>query len=249
MFIVIDRERLCVIYKHENQAAIVNLANIECPESAIVAISATDPDSYGIFTDFELKTLFYNICGQMHTGYNRPFLLKSVLMLIGLLPETECTLEDVNRQYDAVAKWDQCDFEYEQGSIAPFPRPEGYMPPALTSVAGYTPTHKLYYVPDPRQRVFKPVAGVNPLVPLPSTPAYKRDPDALRSTEIPVAPKEGSKTRRVWEIADKCLTDHTTMDKILRNLVATACENEGINSSTMSVQFSKWKQAKLNGSK
>jgi hypothetical protein len=49
----------------------------------------------------------------------------------------------------------------------------------------------------------------------------------------------------VWQIADECYAEHPILDKVLRKMVADACEAEGINSSTMSVQHSKWKQTKL----
>lgn len=54
-------------------------------------------------------------------------------------------------------------------------------------------------------------------------------------------PKPGSTTARVWDIADALLKDNEGADKKeLRALVLAACEKEGINKSTASVQFGKW---------
>jgi hypothetical protein len=87
------------------------------------------------------------------------------------------------------------------------------------------------------------VAGTNPLLPPPSESAHRTS--GPKTNETPTQPKSGSKTGRVWEIAEQCYLKHSIFDKVLRKMVADACEAEGINSSTMSVQFSKYKQSKL----
>jgi hypothetical protein len=61
------------------------------------------------------------------------------------------------------------------------------------------------------------------------------------------APKFGSKTGRVWEIAEAIYAQHALPIadfKALRRQIVEACEAEGINGSTASVQFSKWKNTK-----
>src|SRR4051812_46268122 len=98
MFIVIDREHLVVLYKHDNQAALVSLANIEVPEAAIVAMGATDPDSYARFTDFELKVLFENISGEKYSGYDRTLLKKAVIGKVEQLPVTQLRSLEVEAQ-------------------------------------------------------------------------------------------------------------------------------------------------------
>lgn len=245
MFIVIDRARLCVLYKHPNQTALVSLANLEIPEAAIVVMSATDPDSFERFTDFELKVLFENICGEKHTGYNRPFLIKSVVMLVRLLDESVINPMEVEQQLASVGETDE-QFKYQPGSNTPSAQLELYAPKALVSVAGYTPAHKLYYVPDERQRVFKRAAGgINPHLAA-GFAAQDKEPSAprVRSSEPSAQPVSGSKTGRVWAIAEECFLKYPTIDKVLRKMVADACEAEGLNSSTMSVQYGRWKSTK-----
>lgn len=53
-------------------------------------------------------------------------------------------------------------------------------------------------------------------------------------------PGEGTKTGRVWEIADQLLKETGEMD---RTTVVTACIDEGINMNTASTQYSHWKKA------
>jgi hypothetical protein len=244
MWIVIDLERLVVLYKHPNQAALVSLANIEVPSAPIVVMSATDPDSYERFTDFELKVLFENICGQKHTGYNRPFLIKSVVMLVGLLKETQLDPQEVELQLAmSCTPYSDTQWKYVFGANEPTHLADLYVPNALVSVAGYVPVHKRYFVPNAAHTPVKAVAGTNVLLPPPSESAPRTS--RPNSNEVPTQPKSGSKTGKVWELAQQCYDKHPVFDKVLRKMVADACEAEGINSSTMSVQFSKYKQSKL----
>jgi hypothetical protein len=237
-------ERLCVLYKHADQAALMNLANIEVPESAIVVMSATDPDSYQRFTDYELKVLFNNICGLRHDGFNRNVLIQSVVRLVGMLEETKLRASEVEAQLLSIKEPEQGAYRYQYGSTVPAIQPDLFSPAALVSVPGHKPADKKYFVRSPKHDVHKLVekVGVNPLLPEPHMPT-PRDPSAPR--EVASIPAEGSKTRRVWDISERCYAQHPHYDKQLRALVAAACESEGINSSTMSVQFSKWKHSKL----
>lgn len=56
------------------------------------------------------------------------------------------------------------------------------------------------------------------------------------------APREGSITRRVWDLADEALGRLGGTDmKAVRAAVTQAAQGEEINPSTVSVQYSKWK--------
>jgi hypothetical protein len=68
----------------------------------------------------------------------------------------------------------------------------------------------------------------------------KKEPRGIRvSSEEVQRPKSGSTTGRVWEICDK-LFERVQDKKELRAAVLAAASAEGINSSTISVQFGKW---------
>ncbi len=53
-------------------------------------------------------------------------------------------------------------------------------------------------------------------------------------------PGTGTKTGRVWEIADRILKETGTAN---REAVAKACMQEGININTASTQYSYWRKA------
>lgn len=55
-------------------------------------------------------------------------------------------------------------------------------------------------------------------------------------------PKEGSTTGKVWNIADEMVRGGAVISKELRAEVIKACEDIGINSSTASTQYGKWKK-------
>lgn len=77
-----------------------------------------------------------------------------------------------------------------------------------------------------------------PYVPFAKKERVPRVSDGQSS--VPGRPRAGSSTGRVWDIADSFKDKYGT-DKELRKAVIDACVAEGINSSTASVQFGKWK--------
>lgn len=54
-------------------------------------------------------------------------------------------------------------------------------------------------------------------------------------------PKEGTTTRRVWDICDEMKKDFNEIPK--KYEVVDSCVKEGINPSTASTQYSKWRNA------
>lgn len=71
----------------------------------------------------------------------------------------------------------------------------------------------------------------------------KRPPKA--DGVAPDQPRTGSTTGRVWEIADSLWPAGSTMPD--RKAVIAACEAKGINPSTASTQYGKWKASRLSG--
>lgn len=64
-------------------------------------------------------------------------------------------------------------------------------------------------------------------------------------TGIPTRPKEGTMTVRAWEAADWYYGQQEPKDidaKELREMVVTACVENGVNKSTAGTQFGKWKR-------
>lgn len=77
-------------------------------------------------------------------------------------------------------------------------------------------------------------------------PESKADKAANKKvSSIPVRPKAGSLTVRAWEAADYYFTQVIPNDvdsKEFRDQVIKACTENGVNPSTASTQFAKWKK-------
>lgn len=80
---------------------------------------------------------------------------------------------------------------------------------------------------------------------VPAAPAKPRQQPAGAPRAAPGPggrPAAGSTTGRVWALADQCKAAHGDgpLDRDFRRKVIAACEADNINSSTASVQYSKW---------
>ncbi|MBL4904252.1 MAG: hypothetical protein JKY62_16640 [Desulfocapsa sp.] len=76
----------------------------------------------------------------------------------------------------------------------------------------------------------------------------KPEAKAKQVGNIPTRPKAGTMTARVWEAADWYYDQQDDKDltsKELRDEVVQACVLGGVNSSTATTQFGKWKKALL----
>jgi len=77
--------------------------------------------------------------------------------------------------------------------------------------------------------------------PAPTTPKEPRSP---REPSGPATRPRGGTTARVWEICDTHEAARNGGDiKAMRASIIAACEAEGINKSTASVQYGKWKSS------
>ena len=77
----------------------------------------------------------------------------------------------------------------------------------------------------------------------PYVPFQKKEREPREASGTPNRPRPGSSTGMVWDIADKLESQYST-DKELRKAVIEECTQQGINSSTASVQFGKWRAAR-----
>ncbi len=236
MPILIDREQMCVRYRHANQGIIWNLMAVEFTHTSVVAMDENMVEAYNRFTDYELKMLYTNLCGQKYTGYARDILITTVKGLIQSLVQSEATGLELAVQAMSITDPDKDEyFMYQKGSIRPKRCEEPYIPPALTSVAGFVPA------PAPPKPASAAPAHHTQAA---STYTAPRNPSTVM---LPAeAPKAGSLTGEVWVIAEQvyqkngCPSDF----KSIRKIIVDRCVQRGINPSTASVQFSKWRSTK-----
>lgn len=75
----------------------------------------------------------------------------------------------------------------------------------------------------------------------PDRPEPPKTPRRPSGTVKPLKrPKEGSATGKVWDIADSLVTEGS--EAPTRQQVVEACEEQGLNKSTASTQYGKWKK-------
>jgi hypothetical protein len=210
--------------------------HIEMSHVAASVVELHHPMVFDTFTDLELRLLYQNLCGQKFTGYSRDILLSNVFKLCTELPNSNLNGLELTVQSGKIGEEDDGFYRYQFGSIYPAALEEPFNGQPLTAAPGYAPLH------TPLQAVKTAPA---PAPQAASTPANAPRPrSAAPATGEP--PKTGSKTGRVWEIADKVWTDNGSPSNIkpLRGAIVSACEAEGINGSTASVQYSKWLKTK-----
>jgi hypothetical protein len=135
MTVLIDRERMCVLYKHTQNAVLHNLAHIEVAHSATVI---TDGE-FGLFTDLELKLLFQNTSGLKYTGFGRHILLETVKALIESIPDSDVKPFEVYMQANCIKEGDDEFYRYTPGSQVPMQIDELFTREPLVCSANYTP--------------------------------------------------------------------------------------------------------------
>jgi hypothetical protein len=246
MHLLIDRERLCLLYKHSNLGAITNLAHIEAAHSATVVAHYDKHDyGFGSLTDWELRVLHKHISGNDYYGYSRDHLERTLVALCETIPESDIVVHEVLIQAACIPEGDDRYYRYAKGSTFPSPQEELFTPNSLKSAQGFSPN-----LPINPPQITQPAPATQAAAWLATPRKPQEGSVAPRSSEprpeSNEPPKTGSKTGRVWEIADAVLAKYSAPYewKKIRVDIAAACEAEGINSSTMSVQFSKWRKTK-----
>lgn len=238
MYILIDREKMFALYKHPNQGTLSNLAHIEVAHSATIILPQDLAEGFDQFTQLELQLLFYNLCGQRYTGYNKSTLIASVITQCKMLTESKLNGFEIGIQANSIDMDNQGFYRYAPGCSVPNLQQELFVPAALVTVAGYVPTYnpkgKPYVAPVRATQAAAPLAGTG-----------QPTPTSAPSSAPTSAPKAGSKTGRVWEIAEVEYLKDSSDFKVLRKRIIDACEVEGINASTASVQYGYWKKTKL----
>ena len=239
MYVLLDKEQMVVRYKHPVLRVISDLMHIELAHCSGAAIFIDDQRHLGMFSDLELRILGKNLCGQALPTINRNALVENISTLLKMLPVSNVDPLLVNIQAGTIQSDDSASYRFVPGANLPQRLEEPYLQTALQAPAGFVPvvtsTAPISAAPTPVATL-----AINPAAPKPQT---TKPASAAVSMD---APKAGSKTGLVWQIADTIYNDQPKpVDfKIARRLIITACEAEGINGSTASVQFSKWVKTK-----
>ena len=239
MYVLLDKEQMVVRYKHPVLRVISDLMHIELAHCSGAAIFIDDHRHLGMFSDLELRILGKNLCGQALPTINRNALVENISTLLKMLPVSNVDPLLVNIQAGLIQSEDSASYQYVPGANQPQKLDGPYLQNALLAPAGFVPvvtsTLPISAPPTPAAALTANNTAPKPQTPKPASVAVSMD-----------APKTGSKTGLVWQIADNIYNEQTKpVDfKIARRLIITACEAQGINGSTASVQFSKWVKTK-----
>lgn len=233
MHLLINREDMNVLYKHSNITVLTNLLHIECDFAACVI-----EDNWHLFTDLELKKLYENLCGQKYVGYYRDALVNCVKHLCNSLDADILNGFEVSVQASKIDIKNIKKYKYQPGSKQALEVNELFVKQPRTAHANALSTL-------PINHTVQPVTSALPqaLQALPALPAL---PMRISAPVNKDAPKAGSKTGRVWQLCDIWYEQAAkpVEFKTLRKQIMACGELEGINSSTMSVQFGAWKKNK-----
>lgn len=250
MFALVDMEKMCVCYKHPVQKSLTDLMHIEFPHCTATVIDANDP-AFQNFSDLELKLLYKNTCGQPYEMYGREGLIKNLTELFKLVPESALDVGRISSQSSLIEREDFKLYKYNPDGNVPKIQDNPLALKPLTASASFAPIHYPSTAPqtppasEPQAQSTFPnhAQAIGRAERKPIVPSAPKIP---KESGDSAAPKAGSKTGRVWEIAEQIWIDagKPSETKALRGQIVSACEAEGINGSTASVQYSKWRASK-----
>lgn len=232
MYISIDMQRMMVLHKHPSMNVVLNLVHLEYP-STEVHVSDIDL-ALKHKSELEMKMLYKNI----YQKDNIPPDFKEHVMhyVLNVMKTTDVDVGELQRLAQLVGPHDKKKYMYVKGQYSSF---------ANQAVFDDTPKN-MKFVESLRTGIKMPVFDSTPkavraLATKSDTP---KEPKAPRAPADPSGrPKAGSATGKVWEIADEVAATITD-EKALRKSVIEKCTQAGINSSTASVQFGKWRASR-----
>lgn len=162
MYILIDKKKMCVLYKNDNWKTLSNLSHIEVAHNATAIVGINESD-FSFFTDLELKLLYANLCGQKYTGYARKPLIQNIVTLCNLLELTNLNGWEISLQAACIQMDDDNYYKYVPKSNQPLLLDDEYTPKSLTAALNSGPIVTLSFgtkaAPTP---VKSPVNTMNP---------------------------------------------------------------------------------------
>lgn len=232
MYISMNMQTLQILHKHPSMNCVLNLVHLEFPNQSC-RVCDVDLAIKGR-SELELKLMFKSMTGKDSIP---PDYKEQVLELVCAIPVTDVDVAEVARLAAVVGPHDKKKYTYVKGQFSSF-----FNQPVFDD----TPKN-IEFVKNERTGLMMPVyndetkvkrAALNNVVKAAREPKEPRAPK--EPGEASSRPKSGSATGKVWDIADEVALTLTD-EKALRKSVIDKCVQEGINKSTASVQFGKWK--------
>ena len=232
MYISMNMQTLQILHKHPSMNCILNLVHLESPNESC---RVCDVDlALKKRSELELKIMFKNLTGSDHIPADYK---DQVLELVCAIPVTDVDVAEVARLAATVGPHDKKKYRYVKGQFSSFFNQPLFddTPKNLTFVKSES-TGMMMPVYNDEQKAKRAVR--DNVVKTPREPKAPKEPGEASSR-----PKAGSATGKVWDIADE-IAATITDEKALRKSVIDKCTQEGINKSTASVQFGKWRNSR-----
>lgn len=235
MYLSMNMQTLQILHKHPSMNCVFNLVYLEYPTQPC---RICDVDlALKNRSELELKLMYRNLSGKedIPSDYK-----EQVLELVSMIPITDVDTAEVARLAATVGPHDKKKYHYVKGQFSSFfnqpvfddtPRNMEFVKSERTGI--FMPTYS-------QEATAKRMARDN-VVKAPKEPKEPRAPK--EPGEASSRPKAGSSTGKVWDIADEIAVSITD-EKALRKSVIDKCVQEGINKSTASVQFGKWRNSR-----
>lgn len=250
MHILFDLTNGRALARHESYMALAALAYIQFANLDTVHVRCGENKAYSILSKEQVASVLIQCGIKPGTAYNEN--VKAMRAAIEDAPwlQLPFTLEQLTEQAHAIAAKDDQPYAFDPNSTKP-ERLTAWHSPPQRNVKREDCSQRVHFAAGPAAAGAKmappPPAKVGPSK-RPQAPAGPAAPTAApkppRAPSGPATrPKAGTSTGKVWDIADALAPEHEGDDKALRKAVVSACEKEGINASTASVQFGKWKAA------
>jgi hypothetical protein len=119
MFLLIDKQRMCVVHRHVSNVVLSKLAHIEMGHCASAIFEETWVTNWNEFTHTELLLLYEGLTGTKHPTHNIHFLITTLMRLALTVEPSKVDPFEVTLQANTIAYTDKGFYQYVFGSSKP----------------------------------------------------------------------------------------------------------------------------------
>lgn len=238
MYVLIERDRMVLLHKHNNLFTLADVAWIECQNSAYSIFGVDDATGLREFTDMELGLLYKNITGVDHS-LKRLQLIQVIYDLIQRVPESDIDPIEADYQCGHVTEGDERKWLYVRGARKPAQKPDLFEPACKR--AGRNEEE------EQRAKSGKLPALKRKARPRSSGTGNDRPAPATQHRAKPAnGPKRGTAKAIIWSVADKMWEDAgkpTAKAEVLtlrKQIMDTLEKEEAIKRASSSSELGVW---------
>lgn len=229
MYILINRETLHLLHKHDDMEVLCNLAWLEVQEYGHV-IGPCRHETFRGLTDMELKMLYRNITGDEVGELGRYALIELLCGIAKNMPATEVNPADLEVQASAIVEGCKGCFKYVLGASKPALRQElfqGHKAKTDAEHLAMALAQKWKYLKEEKEKVAQQQRPRN------TTPSTAR-------------PAGGTLKQVIWSTADEMWEaigspqDKAAILTLRRSIMDRLEKDEGIKRTSASSELGNW---------